>query len=72
MAVFQQVVVVVVSFGANAIMPIAYFSSRDVATLWVQHWMKERFQQLSHWWSGQEETQIQRSPLAAAGKCALR
>ncbi|WP_244264844.1 hypothetical protein, partial [Vreelandella boliviensis] len=45
---FQQVLV---RFGADAVLPISYFRHHDVATLRAQHWVGERFQQLSRWWS---------------------
>ncbi|WP_245748336.1 hypothetical protein [Vreelandella subterranea] len=48
---FQQVLV---RFGADAVLPISYFRNHDVATLRARHWMGERFQQLSHWWSDEE------------------
>ncbi|CEP36710.1 MULTISPECIES: hypothetical protein [unclassified Halomonas] len=48
---FQQVLV---RFGADAVLPISYFRSHDVATLRAQHWVGERYQQLSHWWSDEE------------------
>ncbi|MBR9903898.1 MAG: hypothetical protein GYB15_08790, partial [Gammaproteobacteria bacterium] len=48
---FQQVLV---RFGADAVLPISYFRSHDVATLRAQHWIGERYQQLSHWWSDEE------------------
>ncbi|WP_386083159.1 hypothetical protein ACFIOZ_08030 [Vreelandella sp. F11] len=48
---FQQVLV---RFGADAVLPISYFSHHDVATLRAQHWVGERYQQLSRWWSDEE------------------
>lgn len=48
---FQQVLV---RFGADAVLPISYFSRHDVATLRAQHWLGERYQQLSRWWSDEE------------------
>jgi len=48
---FQQVLV---RYGADAILPISYFRSHDVATLRAQHWVGERYQQLSRWWSDEE------------------
>lgn len=48
---FQQVLV---RFGADTVLPISYFRSHDVATLRAQHWVGERYQQLSRWWSDDE------------------
>ena len=48
---FQRVLV---RYGADAIMPISYFRSHDVATLRAQHWVGERYQQVSRWWSDEE------------------
>ncbi|MGP9765552.1 hypothetical protein ACT3UM_07455 [Halomonas sp. AOP13-D3-9] len=48
---FQQVLV---RYGADAILPISYFRSHDVATLRAQHWLGERYQQLSRWWDDEE------------------
>ncbi|WP_447553252.1 hypothetical protein [Vreelandella sp. EE22] len=51
---FQQVLV---RFGADAVLPISYFRDHEVATLRAQHWVGERYQQLSQWWNdeGEEE-----------------
>lgn len=48
---FQRVLV---RYGADAVLPINYFHSHDVATLRAQHWVGERYQQLSRWWSDEE------------------
>ena len=48
---FQQVLV---RFGADSVLPISYFSRHDVATLRARHWIGERYQQLSRWWSDEE------------------
>lgn len=48
---FQRVLV---RYGADAILPISYFRSHNVATLRAQHWVGERYQQLSRWWSDEE------------------
>jgi hypothetical protein len=45
---FQRVLV---RYGADAVLPIHYFRTHDVASLRAQHWIGERYQQLSHWWS---------------------
>lgn len=45
---FQQGLV---RFGADAVLPVSYFRHHDVATLKAQHWVGERFQQLSQWWN---------------------
>lgn len=45
---FQQVLV---SFGADAVLPISYFRDHDVTTLRAQHWIGERYRQVSRWWS---------------------
>ncbi|MBZ5486594.1 hypothetical protein HW452_03550 [Halomonas aquamarina] len=52
---FQQVLV---RFGPDAVLPISYFRAHDVATLRAQHWVGERYQQLSRWWS-EEGEQVQ-------------
>jgi hypothetical protein len=44
---FQQVLV---RFGPDAVLPISYFSDHDVTTLRAQHWIGERYQQVSRWW----------------------
>ena len=44
---FQQVLV---RFGAGAVLPISYFRDHDVTTLRAQHWIGERYQQVSRWW----------------------
>nr|WP_228633704.1 hypothetical protein [Halomonas sp.] len=45
---FQEVLV---RFGADAVLPVSYFRDHDIATLRVQHWIGERYQQISRWWS---------------------
>ncbi|CAN0589513.1 unnamed protein product [Ectocarpus sp. 12 AP-2014] len=40
-----------VRFGADAVLPVSYFRDHDVATLRAQHWIGERYQQVSRWWS---------------------
>ncbi|UYO74051.1 hypothetical protein M0220_14385 [Halomonas qinghailakensis] len=44
---FQEVLV---RFGADAILPVVYFRDHDIATLRAQHWLGERYQQVSRWW----------------------
>ncbi|WP_404466436.1 hypothetical protein [Vreelandella aquamarina] len=44
---FQQVLM---RFGADAVLPISYFRDHDVTTLRAQHWIGERYQQVSRWW----------------------
>ncbi|WP_339884389.1 hypothetical protein [Vreelandella maris] len=48
---FQEVLT---RFGADAVLPISYFRTHDVATLRAQHWVGERYQQVSRWWSDEE------------------
>ena len=48
---FQQVLV---RFGADAVLPISYFRDHDIATLRAQHWVGERYQQLSRWWNEED------------------
>ena len=48
---FQQVLV---RFGADAVLPISYFRDHDVTTLRAQHWIGERYQQVSRWWGDEE------------------
>nr|WP_244287502.1 hypothetical protein [Halomonas nigrificans] len=45
---FQEVLV---RFGADAVLPVSYFRDHDIATLRAQHWVGERYQQVSRWWS---------------------
>lgn len=49
---FQQVLM---RFGADAVLPISYFHDHAIATLRAQHWVGERYHQLSRWWSDKEE-----------------
>ncbi|MFP3343074.1 hypothetical protein R0J87_11235 [Halomonas sp. SIMBA_159] len=44
---FQQVLM---RFSADAVLPISYFRDHDVTTLRAQHWIGERYQQVSRWW----------------------
>jgi len=48
---FQQVLV---RYGADAVLPISYFRDHDIATLRAQHWVGERYQQLSRWWNEED------------------
>ncbi|WP_425270322.1 hypothetical protein [Halomonas alkaliantarctica] len=48
---FQRVLV---RYGADAVLPISFFRSHDVATLRAQHWVGELYQQVSRWWSDEE------------------
>lgn len=45
---------VLVRYGADAVLPVSYFHHHDSATLRAQHWLGERYQQLSRWWSDEE------------------
>lgn len=45
---FQRVLV---RFGADTVLPVSYFRTHDVATLSAQHWIGERYRQVSRWWS---------------------
>ncbi|MFO7764507.1 MAG: hypothetical protein R6V61_12335 [Wenzhouxiangellaceae bacterium] len=47
---------VLVRFGADAVLPVSYFHTHDVATLRAQHWIGERYQDLSRWWREEVET----------------
>ena len=46
---------VVVRFGADAVLPVSYFRTHDVATMRAQHWIGERYQELSRWWREEVE-----------------
>ncbi|MEX2497473.1 MAG: hypothetical protein WD397_01185 [Wenzhouxiangellaceae bacterium] len=46
---------VLVRFGADVVLPVSYFHAHDVATLRAQHWIGERYEQLSRWWSDEVE-----------------
>lgn len=48
---FQQVLV---RFGADAVLPVSYFRDHDIATLRAQHWIGERYQQVSRWWGDEQ------------------
>jgi len=48
---FQRVLV---RFGADAVLPISYFRHHEVATLRAQHWIGERYQQLSRLWGADD------------------
>jgi len=52
---------VLVRFGADAVLPVSYFHSHDVATLRAQHWIGERYAQLGRWW--REEAEVTSSEL---------
>ncbi|CAM4192946.1 hypothetical protein VRRI112168_17485 [Vreelandella rituensis] len=57
---FQRVLV---RYGADAVLPISYFRTHDVAILRAQHWIGERYQQVSRWWSDAgESTNAQLTP----------
>ncbi|WP_236995610.1 hypothetical protein [Vreelandella populi] len=49
---FQQVLR---DFGADTVLPISYFRDHDVTTLRAQHWLGERYQQLSQWWNDEDQ-----------------
>lgn len=49
---FQQVLV---RFGADAVLPVSYFRDHDIAMLRAKHWIGERYQQVSHWWSDEQK-----------------
>ncbi|RUR26059.1 hypothetical protein ELY33_17460 [Vreelandella andesensis] len=53
---FQQVLV---RFGADAVLPISYFRDHDIASLRAQHWIGERYQQVSRWWSDESAAGIE-------------
>lgn len=46
---------VLARFGADAVLPVSYFRTHDVATMRAQHWIGERYEQLSRWWGEEEE-----------------
>ncbi|MBT2787421.1 hypothetical protein J7J48_13650 [Halomonas sp. ISL-106] len=50
----SQFQAVLVRFGADAVLPISYFRDHDITTLRAQHWVGERYQQVSRWWSDEE------------------
>lgn len=52
---------VLVRFGADAVLPVRYFYSHDVATMRAQYWIGERYQELSRWW--REEAEVTPSEL---------
>lgn len=47
---------VLVRFGADAVLPVAYFRTHDVSTLRARHWIGERYDQLGRWW--REEVEV--------------
>lgn len=52
---------VLVRFGADTVLPVSYFRSHNVATMRAQHWIGERYQELSRWW--REEAEVASSEL---------
>ena len=40
-----------VRYGSDAVLPVSYFRDHDIATLRARHWIGERYQQASGWWS---------------------
>ncbi|MBD3897728.1 hypothetical protein IEI94_17870 [Halomonas sp. ML-15] len=44
-----------VRYGADTVLPVSYFRDHDIATLRAQHWLGERYQQVSDWWSDDSE-----------------
>lgn len=57
---------VLVRFGADAVLPISYFRDHDVATLRAQHWVGERYQQVSRWWSDEPSVEAEETNVEAA------
>ncbi|MFI0471570.1 hypothetical protein ACGLWX_02475 [Halomonas sp. HMF6819] len=45
---------VLARFGADAVLPIAYYREHDIATLRARHWLGERYQAASRWWNDEE------------------
>lgn len=44
-----------VRYGADTVLPVSYFRDHDIATLRARHWIGERYQQASGWWSDETE-----------------
>ncbi|HDZ46137.1 hypothetical protein LCGC14_0055180 [marine sediment metagenome] len=57
---------VLVRFGADAVLPISYFRDHDVTTLRAQHWIGERYQQVSRWWSDERSEEGDDTDVVAA------
>ncbi|MBR2512956.1 MAG: hypothetical protein IKE45_02830 [Halomonas sp.] len=57
---------VLVRFGADAVLPISYFRDHDIATLRAQHWVGERYQQVSRWWSDESSVEADDTEAAMA------
>ncbi len=51
---FQKVLV---NFGADSILPIAYFYSNDLASLKIRHWISEQASQIGRWWREEESAE---------------
>lgn len=45
---------VLIDFGADAVLPVGYFYSNDLATLRLQHWLGESAGQVGRWWREEE------------------
>ncbi|TVP44650.1 MAG: hypothetical protein EA345_15135 [Halomonas sp.] len=60
---FQEVLV---RFGADAVLPVSYFRDHDIATLRAQHWIGERYQQVSRWWSDEPSVEVDDTDVEAA------
>ncbi|WIX33903.1 hypothetical protein QO259_04345 [Salinicola sp. JS01] len=52
---FQQVLA---RYGADSVLPVIYYREHDIATLRLQHWLGERYRQVSsrfdQWWDEQD------------------
>ncbi|WP_110678393.1 hypothetical protein [Salinicola sp. RZ23] len=62
---FQQVLA---RYGADSVLPVIYYREHDIATLRLQHWLGERYRQVSHrltqWWGEEgagDDTQVDTS-----------
>lgn len=66
---------VLVEFGADAVLPIGYFHSNDLATLRLRHWLGKSAEQIGRWWRDEvplEETELDSHTRGLIGIALLR
>ncbi|WNL40264.1 hypothetical protein RN346_06790 [Halomonas sp. PAMB 3232] len=56
---------VLARFGAQALLPIAYYREHDVATLKARHWLGERYREASRWWNEADDTPVETAEWSA-------
>lgn len=66
---------VLIDFGADAVLPIGYFYSNDLATLRLQHWLGESAGRIGRWWredESPEKTELDAHARGLIGIALLR